>query len=470
MKFWQKIFLSTLLIFILIFDTGVLVLVSYSYNFSLQREIDSGVREQGVILSSVYNSISSAEKIFNGASQNRERLIAVIEPLAEYYINQGVFLAIYCKDALIYSNAPEIDQELISIGENDVKNVATRRIGDYKYLFAASRVQEYPHLTFVYVRDISQIDAYRTNISRVFIAVNGVVCVVLGITLYILLKRLTSPINKLNITTSEIANGAYDKRVNIKRKDELGELGETFNAMADSIEENIRLLKKEAEDRQQLIDNLAHEMKTPLTAILGYSEYLQKAMSNEEDRMKAASHLHDAADRLKLLSGKLLDLTYLRNEKIECKEIKVEALFLALSNIMKPTFIEKKLKIDTIVKIETISGDEALLLSLLINLVENAARASSESDIITIRAYKENTPIIEIRDTGCGIKKEEITKIMNPFYCVDKSRSRNFGGVGLGLSIVSQIAYLHGAELKIDSEPNYGTNVKIIFNNSIATK
>ena len=100
---------------------------------------------------------------------------------------------------------------------------------------------------------------------------------------------------------------------------------------------------------------------------------------------------------------------------------------------------------------------------MLINLVENAARASKPLNTIKVSAFQMETTVIEVKDFGCGIEYGQIQKITAPFYRVDKSRSRRFGGVGLGLSIVSQIAALHGARMEIDSELGVGTTVRIIF-------
>jgi two-component system phosphate regulon sensor histidine kinase PhoR len=100
---------------------------------------------------------------------------------------------------------------------------------------------------------------------------------------------------------------------------------------------------------------------------------------------------------------------------------------------------------------------------MLTNLVENAARASSPGDVITVKARQKDCPVIEVIDTGHGMHSQEIEKITAPFYRIDKSRSRQNGGAGLGLSIVSQIVCLHGAKMEIESRPGEGTIVRICF-------
>jgi signal transduction histidine kinase len=111
-----------------------------------------------------------------------------------------------------------------------------------------------------------------------------------------------------------------------------------------------------------------------------------------------------------------------------------------------------------------IHGDETLLLSLLVNLVANAARASKSGAVIKVKVYStDDGAVFEVIDSGRGLAEEEIEKISAPFYRVDKSRSREFGGIGLGLSIVSQIVAIHNARLEINSVQDIGTTVRICF-------
>lgn len=463
MKFWQKIFLWTLVIFILAFDAGAYILMTHSYNFNRKRENENGIREQSIILSSVTSRIANAETIYVDAPNNKDRLTAILQPLTDYYKPQGVLLALFDGETEVYSDIEEFDERLLCLEDTQSKNTMDGLSDGKRYVFVASQLADYPHLTLVYARDISQIDDFRKDISNVFVVMNIVVMVFMGIAIYLLLRYMTRPIDELNKITTEIAEGAYDKRVVLNRTDEFHHLGNNFNLMANSIEKNMERLTKAAEDRQQFIDDLTHEMKTPITSILGYAEYLQNAKSTEEEREIAVCHLYDAALRLKNLSGKLLELTYLRGEEIELQDVNVSELLGALTNMTRPILAKRQLTLNTQITITKINGDEILLLSMLTNLVENAAKASKPHSTITVRAYQIDYPIIEVSDTGYGMEQDETLKITAPFYRVDKSRSRKFGGVGLGLSIVSQIVDLHGARLEIDSMPRAGTTVRIYF-------
>lgn len=470
MKFWQKLFLYTLILFMLAFDAGAYILTTQAYDFNRKREAENGIREQSVILSSVTGKIRSVETIYADAATSKERLDAILSPLADYYAPQGVLLALYNEDSLICSNIPAVDDGLLQLPDADHKRTLEAMLDGKRYLLVSSALPDYPHLTLVYARDISQADAFRREISKIFLLVTVSVTILLGAAIYLLLRHLTRPIDALNQMTAEIAGGAYDKRVALHRTDEFASLEKNFNLMADSVEQNIAHLARAAEDRQQFIDDLTHEMKTPMTSILGYTDYLQNAKATEEERQIAAAHLHDAALRLKNLSDKLLDLAFLRGEaitqnEITQKKVNIPALFSALTDAMQPLLAGRDLSLHTDATLTELQGDEILLLSMLTNLVENAAKASSPGDTITVRAYREDVPVLEVSDMGHGMMPEEIARITAPFYRVDKSRSRQYGGVGLGLSIVSQIAALHHGQLSITSAPGAGTTVRIFFFN-----
>jgi HAMP domain-containing protein len=145
----------------------------------------------------------------------------------------------------IYSDvgdAQVIDEEILAPGDERSKNIAERVVpfeNGTRYLFISSRLPDYPSLTFVYARDISRLDDFGKSIRDAFWLINAVVLLLLGVSVYLLLRRVTRPITKLSLVAAEIADGAYGKRVDVMGDDELGRLGESFNRMADSVEENI---------------------------------------------------------------------------------------------------------------------------------------------------------------------------------------------------------------------------------------
>lgn len=286
------------------------------------------------------------------------------------------------------------------------------------------------------------------------------------ISIFFFLKRITAPIVKLNNVTTEVSNGLNVKRITIKSNDEIGQLARNFNKMIDSIEKTMEDLRIQAKDKQQFIDDLSHEMKTPITSILGYSEFLKNTNCSKDDQFVAINHLQNSIVRLQNLSSELLKLTMLKNEKIVIKRILTNDLLKELFCTMQPILVSLDVTLLTEQRLEYLFGDKTLLISLLTNLVENAARASSSGNKIIVKVYKTDSPIIEVIDEGIGISEKEIKKITEPFYRADKSRSRKFGGVGLGLSISLRIVELHNANMVIKSKEHQGTIVQVRFNNN----
>ena len=463
MKFWQKIFIGTLIIFMLFFSVGAFVLTTYTYNFNKQREVETALREHSIIALMLSGRISNIEQNYPDVAHNKERLVSIMYPVADYYGQQGGLFALFSGGEEAFSNIPGLDMRLLAFEDARGTNTMDAIVGGKRHILVASRVAGYPGLAFVYARDISQVDNFQSDVSRVFVATNAAVLALIGATVYLMLKYITRPITKLNKAADKIANGAYGERVEIDSGDEFGQLGRNFNLMADSVESNITSLVKMAEEKQEFINDLTHEIKTPMTSILGYAEYLQHAKCSNEERMAATENLHKAALQMKNLSEKLLELILLRNEKIELEPVDIASLFEDLASLMKPSLRARNLALELDAGAAYVNGDKTLLLSMLANLVENAAGASRPESAIAVRACEKDGVVLEVADTGHGMDEEEIEKIASPFYRIDKSRSRSNGGIGLGLSIVSQIASLHGAEMRIESMPGKGTKARILF-------
>jgi signal transduction histidine kinase len=263
--------------------------------------------------------------------------------------------------------------------------------------------------------------------------------------------------------TCKIAGGIYDQRLSIPGKDEFHDLAESFNQMASNIQEKINELDKNARNKQRLIDNLAHELRTPLTAIRGYAEYLHSANTNEQNRIKAAGYIVSEVDRMQNLAFKLLDLALVKNSKLNVQKINPMELFNEVKSILESKLNEKNIKMDIRSSFTKLNCDHVLLQSLFTNLLDNAIKASPDNSAIQLSAYVDTNPILEVRDWGCGIEEEQASLVCEPFYRIDKARSRSSGGVGLGLSLCLEIAHLHQAELRINSQPGKGTTVQVVF-------
>lgn len=233
---------------------------------------------------------------------------------------------------------------------------------------------------------------------------------------------------------------------------------------ADEIENHILRLENDIKNREEFISDFSHELKTPMTSIMGYSRLLMTDDCDKELQKKSANYIYSECKRLELLSRKLLKLMEIDEIPIELVSIHTEWLKEKINIIMKPLIDNNNLI--WINEWETcfIKGDGQLLLDLLKNLVENGIKASEKNIYISINGVKKNDKyIISVTDRGCGIEDSQIEKIVNPFYIIDKSRSKNQGNTGLGLSICDKIAKLHNSNLEIKSELKKGTTISIIL-------
>jgi signal transduction histidine kinase len=240
-----------------------------------------------------------------------------------------------------------------------------------------------------------------------------------------------------------------------------------FNSMAEKIETQIRALEDEAVSKQRFADNLAHEIRTPLTSVLGYAEYMQKAPLDEVEIIESAQYIIDEAKYMKHIANSLLELATLRHYEPEKVNISVAGLFDEVSRLLEEPLRENNIRLNSRGGADVIYGQEDLIKSLLINLCYNAIKSCApETGEIILSAEKlGGNTVISVTDNGCGISPESIDKVTEPFYRADKSRSREHGGAGLGLTLCGRIAEAHGAEMTVKSVPDMGTSVKIIFTN-----
>ena len=244
-----------------------------------------------------------------------------------------------------------------------------------------------------------------------------------------MIRRMLKPLRDLRETAGAISQGQLDRRVRVRSNDEVGALSVSFNQMADQIECQMEELAQVSERRKQLLGSLAHELKTPMTSIIGYSDTLLHVRINEEQQKKALTHINNECRRLERLSGKMMNLLELyNNETIHMEKHPVRQLIGKVAELEKYHLKEQGITLETRSDDTVLLMDMDLMESLLVNLIDNAMKASKEGDTIYVEAA--GTCIL-VEDHGRGIPAEEIPKITEAFYMVDKSRSKKAGGIGL---------------------------------------
>lgn len=316
----------------------------------------------------------------------------------------------------------------------------------------------------LHYRDISFVYESRWTLLFRSLAMSLFLSVLLAAALVLILRKILVPFYHLRDAANIIAEGGYEKRVENPGTDEIGEVARCFNQMADRVEEHIRTLAEMNEKQRQLMGSLSHELKTPMTGIQGYAELLQRVKLSPEKQADALHYIEEECRRLSRLSNKMLQLTELSGENtIEKKPCSLASLFSQAKEITQFRLKDKQVRLE--IELDEDAGiecDEDLLLCLISNLIDNACKASPAGSCIRLIGTESG---IFVEDSGTGIPEEEIGHITEPFYMVDKSRSRKQGGAGLGLALCLQIARLHGGRLEINNRSEKGACIGIRFEN-----
>lgn len=230
------------------------------------------------------------------------------------------------------------------------------------------------------------------------------------------------------------------------------------------LERSIENLQDVASRREEFIASFAHELKTPLTAIIGYADMLRSKEMAPKSRFTAAGYIFSEGKRLEALSLKLMDIIVAGKQGFEKKRFEVGYFIRSIAAVTVPSLSRDSMTLDLRWEPGEIEIEPDLFKTLMINLVDNARKASKKNDVIELFGKaEEGGYALYVRDHGSGMKKEELSKIMEPFYMIDKSRSRAQNGAGLGLALCQRIAELHGTKLEYDSELGRGTTVRILL-------
>ena len=429
----------------------------------------------GLLLREAEQSI--LELTYQQSSDKQRNLSASFSEMSNYYLEETDSAPVeYSLVKYCFSRFADSTCVLMKGGETLYSNVAVdmsryaiegydaeqfeEEIGGRQILITGSNVNVRNERYAVYV--VEDITGVYESITRMVwrFALIGGVGILLGFVLIgLLVRRSMQPLAVLKTAAGRIAAGGYGERATVLSKDEVGALANDFNRMAESVENHIGDLTETAERQRLFIGGVTHEFKTPLTTVILNADTLQNACMNEEERQTALSYIERQCKWLERMTQKLLKLITLKQD-IELKPSSVPQLFERVEESMAETLRQRDTRLISECKLNTLSMDADLMQSVLINLVDNASKASAPGQAVTMRAYDD---VIEVSDNGIGIPESELARITEPFYVVDKSRSKKLGGSGLGLALVKEIISAHGAELEIDSSVGIGTTIRVQF-------
>lgn len=455
MKLWRKVSLVS----VIMVTAALSVLSLLLLTGAGKRNLDYAV--QSAVSTHTANAVYFEKAMHDGAGEQIGA--AAKRSLARYYVSSlaDPNIILTAADDVVY-NATSIDPALYLPLETQGKRYVITDIDEKTMLIVGDRLSvRGTDYSFYRITDVTSVYTDLLALSYRFSRISLLVILCTAALITLLVRTILRPIQRLKESTSLIAAGVYDRRIAVDEQDEVGSLAMDFNVMAQAVENRVEALKEEAERRTLFISALTHELKTPMTSIKGNAETLLMTKMDEEEREAALLQIDADCTRVERLSHKLMQLLVLkRSDDIEPKPQSVAELLAMVCDAAKEQLKQRGLALRVENHMQQLKMDKDLLCELLLNLIDNAGKASPRGSVIALRARGD---IISVSDSGHGIPPEELHRLTEPFYMVDKARSRKQGGMGLGLALAQEIARLHGAHLAFESEVGKGTTVKVVF-------
>lgn len=306
----------------------------------------------------------------------------------------------------------------------------------------------------------------RPNIKMLFTEVHYILAglfILMGIlsllTMLIVAKKLIDPITELTVATQKVGEEKFSGDLHIHRRDEIGKLAKSFQAMTEKLSENQRI-------RKEFISDVSHDFQSPLLNIKGYSDLLLQDNLTESDRVTYAKVIQSETDRLSTLTKQLLLLTSLDQLSSPLEKRKFPLHEQLKETVRKYRWLleEREITLSMNLEASMITGDPSFLEKVWENLLSNALKYTEDGGSIEIQLVEENDDVkVIIEDTGIGMTHEELKRIFDRFYRADTSRTGEVGGTGLGLSIVQEVVKLHQGQITIESDKDVGTICRVVL-------
>ena len=455
MKLWQKISLIALVFVTLAVQLTQFYILDSHFRSAIAREVNSAASAHSALAASLSNHAAYERLKANTLFLSTDQLTDMLKDTITTDISTADVIEVKKGGKTITAVGTEVldgaSYDLASVKPNDAITDGKTVIfdaGEKTYLMVVSIIKlEAMSYELRTVYDVTNVyDEHDANLNN---ARMWGLCCGGGISVLLLISVLgfLRPLKRAVKTIGAAAAGDYTVRMPEKGSSELKTLAHSINEMTASINEREEKLRGIAESRKRFADAMAHEMKTPLTSILGFADILRiKSVVTDEQRRDFASAIVEEAKRLRGL-------------------IPVAQLFSDVHATMAPVLGRRGIKLTTLHKNAVLHIDRELFLSLLYNLIDNAAKASPDnSEIWLIQSELDGHTVVSVIDRGMGMKPDTVRRATEAFYMEDKARSRKAGGAGLGLALCDDICRRHGARLEIRSTYQKGTTIIIHMN------
>ncbi len=467
MKFFWKIFFVFTVLLTVVFSIFGMWSVDHSFQTSYAKELEEGDRENQMFQYAFEMNVNSLPTSYQGDEILAQLAQKIVDNLGQseyiYTIFDDLGYVVYTSKTPGTEQLANHIMESLTLENNCGYEVVASEENWVLYFMCRSHVGNRVFY-LESAKDITDIYEEREDFSDRYRMVMFGLLVVAAVIIFILSHWLTKSIVALSDSTRRFAKGDYKIRADESGDDEIGMLSRDFNSMADNLTEKMNELTDAVKKQEDFTASFAHELKTPLTSIIGYSDMLRTMEMSGEETVEAANYIYTQGKRLESLSFKLLELIVLGRQDFTFKEVSVKELIEEVEKVVSPTLEQRRIEWKSDVEEGFVYGERDLLESLLINLIDNARKALTEKGTIQLYGRQGLSGYeLTVRDNGCGMKEEDIQRITEAFYMVDKSRSRKEGGAGLGMTLCNKIVELHKATWTIKSVVGEGTEIKICF-------
>ena len=458
MSYRLKLILTISVLIALTFSAGGTILISVSFQNSLETETQAALNDFQGIQNTLYllNSL--------GSQTGFDNLREALDSMAEQKVGRWQALCLKTGDHTIYQSRGELlmGYALPALSTSQCSYIRLDDEYGQGLLTQSSIAAGSEKLVLTARFDFSPLYRTRESQSRIYLAAYAAV-VTLGILAAVVLSfTMTRRLRRLTTAVRKIAGGDLTTRSRIASSDEFGQLSRDFDSMADKLQETLSRMESDMLRQENFMGAFAHELKTPMTAIIGFADLLRQGNLDESTRMTAANYIFTEGRRLEKLSFKLLELIVLQKDTIIMKRVWLNRYVEEIERALAPSLREKGIRLVCRAEQAKAVLEPDLVKSVLYNLIDNASKAMDSGGIIGVKA----TAIpggcqFYVADNGRGMEEKELARITEAFYRVDKSRSRAQGGAGLGLALCKQIVELHNGSIHFDSKPGAGTQVTV---------
>lgn len=458
MSYRLKLIITISLLIAITFSLGGTILITASFTNSLEAETESALNSFQTVLNTLYLLNSMGEQT------SFDSLSEAFSGMAEQRVGRWQALSLKAGDVVIYQSRGELlgSYTLPALSADQCSYMRVSDEYGHGLLTLSTIVAGDQKLTLQARFDLSPVYISRENQQKLFLSAY-IVVVILGVLVATVLSfTLTRRLRRLAGVVRKIAGGDLTTRSRITSHDEFGQLSRDFDSMADKLQQNLNRMESDMQQQEQFMGAFAHELKTPMTAIIGFADLLRQGNLDENTRMMAANYIFSEGKRLEKLSFKLLELIVVRKDGLSMKRVWLPRYLEEVEKALAPTMKSKGIRLICRSEQARTVLEPDLVKSLLYNLIDNASKAMEGEGIIAVKASAiPGGCQFVVADNGRGMEEKELARITEAFYRVDKSRSRQQGGAGLGLALCKQIVELHNGTLHYDSKPGAGTQVTV---------